>query len=160
MKRGCLEQLKYCGVLEAIKIARLGYPVRFKKDIFFNKYYSLFRKYNYNVSDIYNLFSEYNFNKNLFKIGLTKIFLKKELNNDIMNQFNLLRKKKSICLQSNFRRFYFYKKYKLVLSFIILCQYKLKKSFNKKVKSITKIISFLRRCKNRLDYLKIKKKCY
>ena len=69
-----LEQLKYCGVLEAIKIARLGYPVRFKKDIFFNKYYSLFRKYNYNVSDINDLFSEYNFSKNLFKIGLTKIF--------------------------------------------------------------------------------------
>ena len=29
-----LEQLKYCGVLEAIKIARLGYPVRIPKDTF------------------------------------------------------------------------------------------------------------------------------
>ena len=152
-----LEQLKYCGVLEAIKIARLGYPVRFKKDIFFDKYYSLFRKYNYNVSDIKNLFSKYNFSKNLYKIGLTKIFLKKELNNDIMNKFNLLRGNKSLSLQKNFRKFYFHKKYKLILKFIILCQYKLKKIFKKKNESITKIISFLRRCRCRLAYLKVKK---
>jgi myosin heavy subunit len=152
-----LEQLKYCGVLEAIKIARLGYPVRFKKDIFFDKYYSLFRKYNYNISDINNLFSKYNFSKNLYKVGLTKIFLKKELNNDIMSKFNLLRVNKSICLQKNFRKFYFHKKYKLILKFIIWCQYNFKKSFKKKVQSITKITSFFRRCKYRIEYLKVKK---
>ena len=30
-----LEQLKYSGVLQAVKIARLGYPIRFEHIIFF-----------------------------------------------------------------------------------------------------------------------------
>jgi len=46
-----LEQFRYCGVLEAIKIARLGYPVRIKNDIFVSLYYSLLHYHKISVKD-------------------------------------------------------------------------------------------------------------
>ena len=36
-----LEQLKYSGVLQTVKIARLGYPIRFEHNMF----YELFNPY-------------------------------------------------------------------------------------------------------------------
>ena len=150
-----LEQLKYCGVLEAIKIARLGYPVRIQKELFYNKFYSLF-KYNglNNYDNVNDLFIKMKYEWNLFKIGIGKIFLKKELNNLIIDDNEKIRCVKSILIQKNFRMFRIKEAYEKLLKFFILVSYKTKKNYSKKVKSISIINSFLRRCKNRILYLR------
>ena len=57
------DQLKYSGILEAVKVARAGYPIRFLKNTFLDKYFML--------TDYKNILSPVN-----FKEGKTKIFLK------------------------------------------------------------------------------------
>ena len=57
------DQLKYSGVLEAIKVARAGYPVRFKKELF---------KIKYRLIDSWESY----LTKKDYCLGHTKIFLK------------------------------------------------------------------------------------
>ena len=57
------DQLKYSGVLEAIKVARAGYPVRFKKELF---------KIKYRLIDNWESY----LTKKDYCLGHTKIFLK------------------------------------------------------------------------------------
>ena len=86
------DQLKYSGILEAVKVARAGYPIRFLKNTFLDKYFML--------SDYKNILSPVN-----FKEGKTKIFLKmsgyeklEKLKKDIIA-------KKVIIIQKNCRMF-------------------------------------------------------
>jgi len=57
------DQLKYSGILEAVKVARAGYPIRFLNDIFFEKYFM--------ISDFRDILGEEDYRE-----GKTKIFLK------------------------------------------------------------------------------------
>lgn len=98
-----LDQLKYNGVVEAVRVARSGYPIRFNHDEFINQYY----------------FVEY---KDLIITGKTKYFLTK-------NNFNLLEKRRLIKtknsatkIQSLFRCFILRKKYKIIKKSIIVLQ--------------------------------------
>eukprot|EP00804_Cyclotella_cryptica_P021597 CCRYP_005870-RA/>CCRYP_005870-RA protein AED:0.20 eAED:0.20 QI:295/1/1/1/0.88/0.8/10/1786/2243 len=36
-----VEQLRYCGVLEAVRVSRAGYPTRYPHDVFMSRYYML-----------------------------------------------------------------------------------------------------------------------
>ena len=78
------EQLKYCGVLEAVKIARAGYPIRIKKNLFISEFYSLMNyfKIKLDINNINIFISKYypdlEKKKNFFKIGKTKIFMKRK----------------------------------------------------------------------------------
>ena len=148
-----LEQLKYCGVLEAIKIARLGYPVRIPKDTFYNKFYSLFRKNS--VDECFDMFELMEYDKDLYKIGKEKIFLKKEMNNILIYDNEKVRDGGAIVIQKSFRMFYKKKSFKILLKFLRRLVIKVRKNFKKKVKAVTLIISFFKRCKDRIRYLSI-----
>lgn len=39
--KNIVEQLRYCGVLEAVRVSRAGYPTRYPHDVFFSRYFPL-----------------------------------------------------------------------------------------------------------------------
>jgi myosin heavy subunit len=113
-----LEQLKYNGVIEAIRVARSGYPIRFNHDEFNNQYY--FIKYD-----------------DLIITGKTKYFLTKQ-------KFNILEKRRiektknsATKIQSIFRGFskrIFYNKIKLnTIKIQSLCRMIIAKKLLKKL---------------------------
>jgi len=138
------EQLKYAGVLEAIKIARTGYSIRYNFNDFLLRYKLLFKLNFKNNKNFCELILK-QFNNNFYQIGLTKIFLKKK----IYNQLENLRFKKlngsSITLQKYLRAFYFKKIFNKSVKNIIIIQniYRKKKAlniFNKKIQNKNIII--------------------
>ena len=110
-------QLRYCGVLEAIRVARAGYPIRFKFSDFIDRYRVIDSNPDLNSNQILNLLD-----KNRFQLGLTKIFLKNDsyiLIEEIRkNKLNLIAK----LIQKNIRMFLQFKKYKFILNKIIILQ--------------------------------------
>lgn len=139
-----LEQLRYNGVVEAVRVARSGYPIRFSHDEFKN---------------LYN-YVEF---KDLIVIGRTKYFLTKS-NFDILEKRKLtILNKFATIIQSKFRSFVIHKKYLDIRKNIIKLQ-----SFNRII--IAKnILNFLRKNKaqiiikywflmnkTRKNYIKIK----
>ena len=137
------EQLKYNGVIEAVRVARSGYPIRFAHKEFI---------------DIYH-FIDY---QDLIVTGKTKYFLTKE-------NFNILEQRKinkindlTIKIQKNYRCYINFKKYKNLKNKCIkiqstirsyLCQKILLQL--KKIKSQKIIKNWWKMIKQRLTYLKI-----
>ena len=158
-KKRVLEQFKYCGVLEAIKIARLGYPVRIKNNIFQDTYFSLFNYYkiNLNENNISLLFIKRKYQETKYKIGLTKVFLKKDLHNILNEEQNKIKNISSIKVQSIIRMNFISKKINIFKKFIIFIQFYFKTLYKKKIKSINKINTFYRSKKELIKFKKIKK---
>jgi myosin VIIa len=124
-----INQLKYCGVIEAIKVARSGYSVRMNHNIFLDRY-RMINECN-NICNIHNL--EF-MNDSTCQIGLTKIFLKSDTYDDL----ECLRVKKLsyylILIQKNFRRYMIEKKYLNIYEKIILLQGFCRIIISKKIK--------------------------
>jgi myosin V len=179
-----IEQLHYNGVLEAVRVARLGFPIRYNHCNFFNRYKIL-----NNFDKINDIIDFYHFDKNQIQYGLTKIFLKKKIfdlleldrnkildNNAIRIQNNVrmyLKKNifkkiliSTVVIQSNYRRhksIQIYQYLKKIKSTIIIQTYyrhhSKRKKFNTTKKSIIRIqLFFIRhRIKNKINYkIKIK----
>ena len=125
------EQLKYSGILEAIRVARAGYPIRFLKSDFVNKY-NIVSRWN-NLTDITNELMISN-----FCIGKTKIFLKNDAYNKLEDIRNNCIENFVIIIQKNARRY--------------IQQNKYGKIVNKIIKIQTFIRIFL--CKRKLDRLR------
>ena len=105
------EQIKYSGILAAIKVSRAGYPIRFTYEEFYN-YYRIIPK-----KQIFNLLSE-----NCFCKGKTKIFLKNnayQLLEDTKAQILL---DKVLLIQKNVRCHLQWKKFQLILSSVLFIQ--------------------------------------
>ena len=66
-------QLRYAGVLEAIKVSRAGYPIRILHAPFFDKYKILGV-----ANDINSLFVELGSDDDSYQVGKTKVFLRRD----------------------------------------------------------------------------------
>jgi myosin V len=107
------DQLKYSGILEAVKVARAGYPIRFSKQLFDTKYFMI---PNYkNIIDISD-----------FREGKTKIFLKMSGYNFLESMKKQILREKIIILQKYFRMFLIKNSYLKLRKKIIILQ-----SFNR-----------------------------
>lgn len=136
------QQLNYCGILEAIKIARSGYPIRLLKEIFINEFYPIMNYYKIDIStsNIYifiNKFTHIDNKKYLYQIGTTKIFFKREF-------FETIQKKKkeilftiSTNIQKNIKRYIYKKKYTRLIKSIKILQIIWKNYIKKKNYSIS-----------------------
>ena len=104
-----VEQLRYAGVLEAIKVARAGYPIRFKKMEFANDFLPIFNwKFHKSLeidSIINNILSNTDIENNEYQIGITKIFFKKDAFHNIENIKNNTIFTNSTKIQANIRGF-------------------------------------------------------
>lgn len=140
-----LQQLKYGGVLEAVKVSRAGFPIRFLHQEFI-------QRYRFIDSDTVDV-----------KHGKTKYFMK-QLSYDRLEDMRLeLIIKKAICIQSNIRMFMVYKKYKIIKINVIKIQNQIKIYQAKKIlinlrqkKAIGMIINSLIKYINRKKYVKFK----
>ena len=104
-KHQVVNQLKYSGVLEAIKISRFGFPIRITHDDFNEKYYMLFNKINYDNKQLNFKLKNKSFTIDYgkYQVGLTKIFLKKDEYEKIEEIRNELLNKSAITIQKIFK---------------------------------------------------------
>ena len=128
------EQLKYCGVLEAIKIARAGYPVRLKKNAFIQRFYPKINSMSIplNKENIETFINSIHLDLNQYQIGITKIFLKKQSYEDMVIENKKVMFINATFIQKYVRYWKCYKIYRKLKKIIILMQYKWRKFLLKK----------------------------
>jgi len=108
-----LNQLKYSGVLEAIKVARAGYPIRFFKQDFKEKYKILGKSILIILDHV---------NEDSFQIGNTKIFLKNK-SFEILEDLKKKHIETNVIIIQKFYRCYHQKRnFKNIVSKIIILQ--------------------------------------
>ena len=147
------EQLKYSGILEAIRVARSGYPIRFKKESFVEKY-KLINGFDW----LKNLEND---RSDMYCIGKTKIFLKDLLYNELENKKNESIRSKMIIIQKYVRRYLLQKKYLSIKTHIIKIQSIFRMYICKKILKDLKINrSTIIIQKNIRSYLNVKKYYY
>ena len=147
------EQLKYSGILEAIRVARSGYPIRFKKESFVEKY-KLINGFDW----LKNLEND---RSDMYCIGKTKIFLKDLLYNELENKKNESIRSKMIIIQKYVRRYLLQKKYLSIKNYIIKIQSIFRMYICKKILKDLKINrSTIIIQKNIRSYLNVKKYYY
>lgn len=100
-----IQQLKYNGVIEAIRVARQGYPIRIKNNIFKNIYGLIPRK-----------------EINWLIQGKTLTFLNHEQEKILEEKRNIILNHKSILIQKIYRGYQLYNKYQLYKKKIIILQ--------------------------------------
>ncbi len=152
-----IEQLKYCGIMEAIKISKAGYPVRIKIKEFFYKFHANFVYFNLN--NINDILSPLTKNKKDFQIGKTKIFMKNSIFNALVFTNKKILNKQSSNIQKIWRCFYISRNYNLLLKSIK----KIQKSWRMKLftrNNSSKIItSFLKMSIHKKRFIQLKLFC-
>ena len=147
MHKRVFEQLKYCGVLEAIKIARAGYPIRIKNNEFINKFFTSMNalKLNPIISNIKSFIKKIypSLNDSVMQIGKTKVFLKKILYEILINRNNSDLNYYSKMIQKHYRKYILNKKFKIFKKFCILIQYLVKKFIKIKTNKIEIIKKYI-----------------
>ena len=100
-----INQLKYSGVLEAIKISRHGYPIRMAHEDFNDKYYMLFDKVDFDNKQLISILKneKLEIDTGKYQVGITKIFLKKDDYEKIELMRNNLLNKSAIAIQKIFK---------------------------------------------------------
>jgi len=78
-----IEQFQYCGIVEAIRISRAGYPVRISREEFMNDFFYIFKHVGLDA-DIRLLMDCYKKNGKKyavedFQVGKTKVFIKQNV---------------------------------------------------------------------------------
>jgi myosin heavy subunit len=111
------QQIKYSGVLSAIKVSRAGYPIRFLKNDF-TKRYNIIKKFYLDES----LFLKENMENDSYETGKTKIFLKNNAYDFLEDERNNAINDSVITIQAYWRRYFIQKTYKFILSKIIKLQ--------------------------------------
>lgn len=155
-----LEQLKYCGVLEAIKIARAGYPIRIKKQMFIDHFYTFMNnsKLNLHTDNIANFIETTSeVKKNDYQLGTTKVFLKKHIYDELILRNRVLVNSKSIVIQKNMLSWYYNLRWKKFLKVKKLVKF-YRLYYQKKQNSVTKISSNYKSYSFRKKFLELKKK--
>ena len=122
VKKRVSEQLKYGGVLEAIRVSRAGYPIRFLHKDFYECYFMIEQNKKSYFDFINNILEKMNIDKTNFQIGVTKLFLKKKSYNKIEKEKGIILYTNSCILQKNIRKYLQEKSYKNTINKIIICQ--------------------------------------
>ena len=129
-----LEQLRYAGVLEAVKIARLGYAIRFKFRDFIDKYHNLFtlqqQDSKLQSQEILELTQT---SKIDAQMGKTKVFLKKKVYNTLEKMLLQKFNSSSIKIQSYYRSHVAYAQFRKTVRNIILLQCFCRKKHAKRI---------------------------
>ena len=109
---------------------------------------------NLTVECIPSLLLNYTQDNQKYQIGKTKVFLKRDIYEKIINENKIIVNEKVILIQKNIRRFINQKKYNKFISFIKNIQIKWKHRFLKKIRAINIIKNRIRTYIIRLNYIK------
>ncbi|CAB3984354.1 Unconventional myosin-VIIa [Paramuricea clavata] len=115
----CCRQLRYSGMMETIRIRRLGYPIRHKYAEFVDRYYLLVKGMKAkepNPKEATNVIANLILPKEDWQLGKTKIFLKDAHDIKLETYRDTVMAKQVVIIQKVFRG-YFYRKRFLQLKF-------------------------------------------
>ena len=157
-KNKILSQLRYAGVLEAVKVARAGYPIRIKINEFISKYKVLVK----DIVDQPNKILENIINENEYQIGLTRVFLKKDAFNNLETLWINKLQNSAIKIQSYYRMIKVRRNYLNLLEKTIIISKNVRRFINRnkfiQIKNrLIKLQSFVRMI-SKLKLFKLKRK--
>ena len=120
-------QLRCAGMLECIRIRKAGYSVRRGLKEFLDKYWIIApsvrtennitnkcKKLIVELSKLESLKALMNSEKKLLQLGLSMVFMKDELRQSLDIEYSKAAYKFAVIIQKSFRRFFYYKKFKVV----------------------------------------------
>lgn len=163
-----IDQLKYCGVLEAVKVARAGYAIRYKHNEFVNRYSCLLIADNSWSKSLEKCFETLcvkylpECSETTYQIGSSKIFIKKNVYDDI----EVKRKNACNVVATKIRAIYLgwecWKRYRLMINNSVLVQSVIRMWLAKKrVEMIVKnravkcLVNFFRMTVLRIRFIRI-----
>ncbi|XP_059156810.1 unconventional myosin-XV-like isoform X1 [Physella acuta] len=160
-----LDQLRYSGMLETIRIRKMGYPVRIKFPQFVERYHCLMKgqhiKTNQVPWDVCKIILQtqgpgY---KDEYQIGATKVFMKETFEMRLDNEALKIRSKAAIQLQTYMRMYIVYKRHQKLRRSTkrIQCMvrmWKTRREFNKLRNGIILAQAQFRMFRQRRKYLK------
>ncbi|XP_030380676.1 unconventional myosin heavy chain 6 [Scaptodrosophila lebanonensis] len=102
-----LDQLKYLGMLDIIRIRREGFPIHFSYEEFFSKYKCLLKKKSSTLTrnDIVHILSELKVLPTEWQIGVSKIFLRARAYAPLEHLRKEITHENAIVIQKNWRGF-------------------------------------------------------
>lgn len=156
-----LEQLRYCGIMQAIKIAKAGYPIRIQKQEFIHKFYTYMnsKQITPTIDNInYLIENEFEINNLEYQLGNSKVFMKKQLYDEIISNNEFIINKKIIIIQKNIRCWKYNRIYLNLLSKIKIIQGKWRERILHRNQSSFIISNFMKSLYNFLIYKKIREK--
>ncbi|XP_037950107.1 myosin-VIIa isoform X2 [Teleopsis dalmanni] len=120
-----LDQLKYLGMLDIIRIRREGFPIHLQLEQFIQKFKCLLKKTkSINSSEaIPNIMNTLNISRNDWQIGKTKVFLRSKAYESLEVLRREVVDKNALLIQKNLRSFVQYKKYKLLRNSVLVLQH-------------------------------------
>lgn len=146
-----LDQLRYLGMLDIIRIRKEGYPIHMPFEDFIARYHCLTR--NKLPPDVKgackNLIETHNIPKTEWQIGKSKIFLRPHIHEPLEDARNKLVNSKAVLIQKIFRKYYARKNYVKIRNSILRIQHayrgwKLRIEFLRKRRAVIVIQSHLR----------------
>ncbi|XP_056017857.1 unconventional myosin-XV-like isoform X8 [Ostrea edulis] len=114
-----LDQLRYTGMLETIRIRKMGFPVRIKFPVFISRYHCLLHGQDINSKELPNTVCQKIMNtqgavyKDLYRIGATKVFMKESLEQVLDTEAKKIQDEAIVRIQKCTRMFLARKKFLL-----------------------------------------------
>ncbi|XP_076459661.1 unconventional myosin-XV-like isoform X2 [Babylonia areolata] len=112
-----MDQLRYTGMLETIRIRRMGYPVRIKFPVFIQRYRCLLRgqviRQNQLPTEVSSMIlaTQGPAFKDQYQIGATKVFMKESFEVHMDEASRTIQREAAICIQTRTRTFLARSKY-------------------------------------------------
>jgi len=155
-RKKIIRQLRYCGIIEAIRISRAGYPFRLNKESLLKKYWMICEEREKNMKNIIK-----NVKCSDYQEGNTMIFFKQSGYNELENMRLNTLGKKTVLIQKEVRMFICRRKYKRTYSSIIRIQSCVRMLIAKNMKlKILKTLIIQKNCRmiiERKKYVKYRK---
>uniref|UniRef100_A0A665WUU7 Unconventional myosin-X-like n=1 Tax=Echeneis naucrates TaxID=173247 RepID=A0A665WUU7_ECHNA len=123
-----LNQLRYSGMLETVKIRRAGFPVRRT----FKDFYSRLVKYN-EKQNCAELLALHDKDKKEWQLGKTKVFLKEALEQRLEKEREEVRRRAGMVIRAHILSYVARKQYKKVLSSVVTIQKNYRAHFCRRV---------------------------
>uniref|UniRef100_A0A667XXW6 Myosin X, like 1 n=1 Tax=Myripristis murdjan TaxID=586833 RepID=A0A667XXW6_9TELE len=117
-----LNQLRYSGMLETVKIRRAGFPVRRTFKDFFSRQVSLTLCLSYDKKRSTDLLTKYDKTKKEWQLGKTKVFMKESLEQRLEKDRDEVRQQAAMIIRAHLLTFSAKKHFKRVRASIITLQ--------------------------------------
>ncbi|XP_077583512.1 unconventional myosin-X [Stigmatopora nigra] len=120
-----LNQLKYSGMLETVKIRKAGYPVRRSFKDFYNRYKTILKKRNQTENEkdsCVELLKSHDCKKKEWQLGKTKVFLKEALEQRLEKEREEVRHRAGMVIRAHILSYVARKQYKRALASAVTIQ--------------------------------------
>ncbi|XP_068157949.1 LOW QUALITY PROTEIN: unconventional myosin-VIIa [Drosophila tropicalis] len=120
-----LDQLKYLGILDIIRIRREGFPIHLTYEDFISKYKCLIQNKSYSGTrdDINHVLEELKVPKTEWQIGKTKVFLRTIAYEPLEDKRKDIICKNAIIIQKYWRGYYSFKQYQRIKKAVLQIQH-------------------------------------